>query len=96
MDDTENKKKERKNKHINKTQVKFFKDSKNTRARRVPVSTAEEGDSIVNDPDLELLLPLREGFFNWTITFKRDSDFTFPMELTLTDGSAWAPIDSSA
>ncbi|CAH3044200.1 unnamed protein product [Pocillopora meandrina] len=80
MVDTENKKKEKKNKHINKTRVKFFKGNKNTRARRVPVSMAEEGDSIVNDPDLELLLPLREGFFNWT--FKRDSDFTFPMELT--------------
>ncbi|PFX34009.1 Glycoprotein 3-alpha-L-fucosyltransferase A [Stylophora pistillata] len=35
-------------------------------------------ESIVNDPDLELLLSLPEGFFNWTITFKRESDFHFP------------------
>ena len=32
-------------------------------------------ESIVNDPDLEALLSLPEGFFNWTITFKRESDF---------------------
>ena len=35
-------------------------------------------ESIVNDPDLELLLSLPEGFFNWTITFKRESDFHYP------------------
>lgn len=35
-------------------------------------------ESIVNDPDLERLLSLPEGFFNWTITFKRESDFLYP------------------
>ena len=35
-------------------------------------------ESIVNDPDLKALLSLPEGFFNWTITFKRGSDFHLP------------------
>ncbi|XP_027048813.1 alpha-(1,3)-fucosyltransferase fut-3-like [Pocillopora damicornis] len=35
-------------------------------------------ESIVNDPDLKNRLSLPEGFFNWTITFKRESDFPYP------------------
>ena len=35
-------------------------------------------ESIVNDPDLKDRLSLPEGFFNWTITFKRESDFPYP------------------
>ena len=35
-------------------------------------------ESIVNDQGLKNLFPWPEGFFNWTITFKRESDFHFP------------------